>query len=150
VSGTHAQRWADWGLYAQAVPHQYQVHNLEHGGVVIHFAGGLSESGAKGIGEFMAAEPGYIVATPRVSRRLVPREPRLRLRAFPGRGFVATSWQRRLVCRTGSRRALRALRAYARRYRGAGPEQIASFNSTQPRPDDLPEPDVNTGAPAPR
>lgn len=147
TSGTHAGRWADYGLYGEPVPHQYQVHNLEHGGVVVHYANGLSDSAAKALGEFAAVEPGYLVLTPRASKTLKPAEPRLRLRAFPNRGFVVTSWQRRMVCKSGSARAMGALRTYARTYRGAGPEQVPAYNSTQERPSDLPEPEVNTGNP---
>jgi len=35
TSGPHWPRWAKWGIYAEAVPEEAFVHNLEHGGVVI-------------------------------------------------------------------------------------------------------------------
>lgn len=35
TSGPHWPVWARWGMYAQEVPAEAWVHNLEHGGVVI-------------------------------------------------------------------------------------------------------------------
>ena len=145
VSGTHAPRWADWGAYDKVVPHKFQVHNLEHGGVVIHLGARMPEAAAEAIGTFFAREPGYLVVTPRASRTLAPRErgvPR-----FPESGLVVTSWQRRLVCRRATPAALRAVYAFVRRYRGTGPEQLPAVNPTSPRPADLPAPTVPADEP---
>ena len=144
TSGTHAGRWADWGAYDTPVPDQYLVHNLEHGGVTFHFGNGMSQTQLDRLARFVAAEPGYVVVTPRASDALVPAESGVS--AFPESGFVVTSWQRRLVCRRASRKAVSAAIAYIRRYRGTGREQVPAFNSTQGRPADLPAP---TWAPAP-
>ena len=35
TSGPHWPLWARWGIYAQEVPPEAWVHNLEHGGIVI-------------------------------------------------------------------------------------------------------------------
>ena len=140
TSGTHAQRWADWGIYDEVVPVAYQVHNLEHGGVVVAVGSGMPGSAIERFAGFYAEEPGYLVVTAPASTELSPAAPGVR--AFPGRGFVATSWQRRLVCKKGTKRSVAALKKYVRAYRGAGPEQVPSFNSTAPRPADLPEPSV--------
>jgi hypothetical protein len=37
ASGPHWPRWAPWGVYAEPVPEEMFVHNLEHGGIVILF-----------------------------------------------------------------------------------------------------------------
>ena len=140
TSGTHAPRWADWGIYEDVVPMAYQVHNLEHGGVVVAVGSRTSGAAIERFAEFYAAEPGYLVVTPPASTTLSPAAPGVR--AFPSRGLVATSWQRRLVCKKGTKRSVAALRTFIRAYRGAGPEQVPSFNSTAPRPADLPEPSV--------
>ena len=36
TNGLHRPVWANWGFYQQPVPYAYEVHNLEHGGVIIH------------------------------------------------------------------------------------------------------------------
>ena len=146
TSGTHAGRWADWGIYEDVVPPQYQVHNLEHGGVIFHFGRTTPESAAESLGEFYTAEPGYLVVTARASKKLVPAAPGLR--AFPESGFVVTSWQRRLVCRRANSKAMRAAFAFIRRYRGTGREQIPAVNSTTEKPADLPAPSVASEPPA--
>ena len=110
--------------------------------------GELSDPGAKRIGLLYAAEPGYLVIAPRASGKLRPRETALGLKRFPEAGLVATSWQRRLVCRSASAKAVNALRAFVRAYRGTGPGQLAAVNSTSPRPDDLPAPATATPEPS--
>ena len=37
TSGPHMPRIADWGAYDKPIPKEYQVHNLEDGGVVIQY-----------------------------------------------------------------------------------------------------------------
>lgn len=147
VSGTHNGRWADWGVYDEVVKPQYQVHNLEHGGVVVSFGLRLGDEGAEGLAALFLREPGYLVMTPRAAKGLKPAEPKLGLRGFPERGFVATSWQRRLVCKTTTTKTLRALTAFTRAYRGKGPEAAPAVNSTTEPPADLPSP--SEPAPAP-
>ena len=138
TSGTHAGRWADWGVYDQRVPHRFQVHNLEHGGVVVHLGRSSRGRAVDRLGAFVAREPGYLVVAPRASNRLIPAE--RRLRRFPERGIVATSWQRRIVCRRVTRKSIDAVQVYIRRYRGTGPEQAPAVDSTTERPPELPAP----------
>src|SRR5574337_203355 len=38
TSGPHAPGLARWGVYTEPVPKEMQVHNLEDGGVVIHYS----------------------------------------------------------------------------------------------------------------
>jgi hypothetical protein len=146
TSGTHAGRWADWGFYEEVVPAQYQVHNLEHGGVIFHFGRRTPDSAGERLGTFFASEPGYLVITARASKKLVPAAPGLK--AFPESGFVVTSWQRRLVCKRANAKSLKAAFAFIRRYRGTGREQIPAVNSTTERPADLPAPAVASEQPS--
>lgn len=37
TSGPHLPNWSNWGIFTKAVPDELQVHNLEHGGVVIQY-----------------------------------------------------------------------------------------------------------------
>ena len=37
LSGAHNGFWADWGVYNKPIPYKHQLHNLEHGGVIIHY-----------------------------------------------------------------------------------------------------------------
>ena len=145
TSGTHATRWADWGVYDEVVPHQFQVHNLEHGGVVVHIGASFPQKAVKGLGEFFAREPGYLVVVPRATTKLVPAESGAK--RFPEGGIVATSWQRRIVCRRATPKAMSAVYAYVRRYRGTGPEQVPAGNSSALRPNDLPEPSLAADPP---
>ena len=38
TSGPHMPQIAAWGMYTQAIPKEYQVHNLEDGGVLIQYS----------------------------------------------------------------------------------------------------------------
>ena len=42
TNGHHRPLWANWGFYQQPVPYAYEVHNLEHGGIIIHLGLGIS------------------------------------------------------------------------------------------------------------
>ncbi|MBM4418198.1 MAG: DUF3105 domain-containing protein [Chloroflexi bacterium] len=37
TSGPHYQSWAPWGVHDQELPDPLLVHNLEHGGVIVHY-----------------------------------------------------------------------------------------------------------------
>lgn len=37
TSGPHAQNIAQWGIHTEPIPEYLQVHNLEDGGVIIHY-----------------------------------------------------------------------------------------------------------------
>jgi hypothetical protein len=142
VSGTHYPRWAEWGIYDQPVPPQYLLHNLEHGGVVVHIAAAIPAE----LREFYDAEPGYLIFVPPASARLAP--PAAGTSTFPGAGLVLTSWQRRMVCPTWSPDVLRAVRAYVRRYRGTGWESIPPYQPSGKRPKNVPAPVVMSPDPA--
>lgn len=38
TSGWHYEEWErDWGIQTEPVPYEMQVHNLEHGGIIVHY-----------------------------------------------------------------------------------------------------------------
>ena len=59
--------------------------------------------------------------------------------SFPASALVVTSWQRWMVCKPHTTKALEAVRVFAGTYRGAGPEPVPAINgndgdSTLPKP----------------
>jgi Protein of unknown function (DUF3105) len=127
TNGRHRPLWANWGFYQEPVPYAYEVHNLEHGGVVVHI--GLRTTRANGIRvvRLWAASPPYVLVVPGLPADV------------PQRGVTVTSWQRAMICKTWNARTVGAIRTYRDVYRGTGPQQIPSLNSGSSAPD-LPTP----------
>jgi hypothetical protein len=127
TNGHHRPIWANWGFYQQPVPYAYEVHNLEHGGVVIHI--GLSVTRAQGTKavRMWADSPPYMLIVPGLPADV------------PRRGVTVTSWQRAMVCKRWNAHTVAAIRTYRDVYRGTGPQQIPSLNSGSSA-DDLPTP----------
>ena len=135
ASGPHSDVWANWGYYTQPVPYRYLVHNMEHGGVEIHYGSGLTPANAAALAGVWAEKPAYMVVVPNTGA------------AFPKQGIVVTSWQRWMVCKPFSAKSLPAIRAFRDTYRGAGPEQVPSKDAGADAPG-LPKPaasDPKTG-----
>jgi len=44
TSGPHYPTWADWGIYAEPIQNELQIHNLEHGGIVIQYQPELDQA----------------------------------------------------------------------------------------------------------
>jgi len=44
TSGNHYPTWSNWGLFTTPIPNENQVHNLEHGGVMIQHKPDLGEA----------------------------------------------------------------------------------------------------------
>ena len=127
TNGLHRPIWANWGFYQQPVPYAYEVHNLEHGGVIVHIGLRVKRSqGVKAV-RMWAASPPYLLIVPGLPADVSPR------------GVTVTSWQRAMVCKTWNARTAAAIRTYRDVYRGTGPEQIPSLNSGASAPD-LPTP----------
>jgi hypothetical protein len=127
TNGHHRPLWADWGFYQQPVPYAYEVHNLEHGGVIIHLGLNITRAAGTKVLRLWADSPPFLLIVPGlpadVSRR----------------GATVTSWQRAMLCKTWNPRTLNAVRVYRDTYRGAGPEQVPSLN-TGTGAQDLPKP----------
>jgi hypothetical protein len=129
TSGLHYPVWADWGIYDRPVPFKFQVHNLEHGGIIVHLGSRLAPAARTAIRRLWTAAPAYMLVTPETFAR------------FPANGVVVTSWQRWMSCRRWSPRIPAAIAVYRDVYRGTGPEQAAAYDSGQPVPG-LPTPAV--------
>jgi hypothetical protein len=117
TNGRHRPLWANWGFYQQPVPYAYEVHNLEHGGVVVHLGLRTTRPAGTRIIRLWADSPPYMLIVPGLPADV------------PQRGVTVTSWQRAMICKAWNARTLGAIRAYRDVYRGAGPEQIPSLNS---------------------
>ena len=127
TNGHHRPLWADWGFYQEPVPYAYEVHNLEHGAVVIHLGLNINRAAGTKVLRLWADSPPFLL--------IVPGLPADVSRA----GVTITSWQRAMVCRTWNPRTLNAIRIFRDTYRGAGPEQVPSLN-TGTGAEDLPKP----------
>jgi hypothetical protein len=131
TSGLHYPVWADWGFYDKVVPYRFQVHNLEHGGVILHLGTGLSAQQRTQIQNFWRASPAYMLVVPENDSALAPD------------GVVVTSWQRWMVCKPfDAAKDLAAIAVYRDTYRGTGPEYIPASNSG--------EGDATPGLPTPK
>ena len=127
TNGRHRPIWADWGFYQQPVPYAYEVHDLEHGAVVIHIGLRVKRTQGTQVIRMWAASPPYLLIVPGLPADVAPR------------GVTVTSWQRAMTCKRWNARTTAAIRAYRDAYRGTGPEQIPSLNSGATAPD-LPTP----------
>lgn len=135
LSGAHSAHWADWGVYDQPVPFKYQLHNLEHGGVFVHYGRDVSVEGVNAIREWWAKSPAFLLVAPDTAS------------TFPTNAVVVGSQQRWLVCKPFSPAQITAIDAFAKEYRGRGPEQAKAVNAGNARPDGLPAPAIpDTGA----
>ncbi len=65
TSGKHAQSPVPCGIIATEVPDQFQVHNLEHGTVVIQYQPDLPETELTSLQDYARSKPGHILVAPR-------------------------------------------------------------------------------------
>jgi pyruvate/2-oxoglutarate dehydrogenase complex dihydrolipoamide acyltransferase (E2) component len=127
TNGLHRPIWANWGFYQQPVPYAYEVHNLEHGAVVIHIGLRVTRTQGTRVIRMWAKSPPYLLIVPGLPADVSQR------------GVTVTSWQRAMVCKKWNARTVAAIRTYRDVYRGTGPEQIPSLNSGSSA-EDLPTP----------
>jgi Protein of unknown function (DUF3105) len=129
TSGLHNPVWADWGVYDTPVPFKFQVHNLEHGGIVVHLGSRLPASARDAVVDLWRQSPPFMLVTPETFAQ------------FPPKAIVVTSWQRWMVCNPYTPKALAAIRVYRDVYRGTGPEAAGALNSGTTA-DGLPKPAI--------
>lgn len=65
TSGKHAQSPVPCGIIATEVPDQFQVHNLEHGTVIIQYRPDLPETELTSLQDYARSKPGHILVAPR-------------------------------------------------------------------------------------
>lgn len=131
LSGAHDERWADWGVYDKPVPFKHQLHNLEHGGVFLHYGRDVPVAEVNAIREWWAKSPAFILVAPDTAA------------AFPTNAVVVGSQQRWLVCKPFAAAQISAVDAFVKEYRGRGPEQILAVNAGGDLPEGLPKPAIS-------
>ena len=65
TSGPHAPQPAPCGVYRQEIPDVFQVHNLEHGAVVVQYQPDLSDDTRAELEEFARRMGTHVVVAPR-------------------------------------------------------------------------------------
>ena len=135
LSGAHSEYWARWGVYNKPVPYKYQLHNLEHGGVIVHYGTEVPVAGVNAVRELWARKPAFVMVVPDSTP------------TFPKDAVVAGSQQRWLVCKPFTPAQIPAVEAFIDAYRGRGPEPASAANiQGVDRPDDLPAPKIEDKA----
>jgi hypothetical protein len=64
TSGRHYTEWVLWGAYTEPVPLIKEVHNLEHGGVIIQYGNKVPQSDITKITDFWQADPNAMLVAP--------------------------------------------------------------------------------------
>jgi uncharacterized protein DUF3105 len=64
TSGPHYGEWAVWNFYDEEVPLVKSVHNLEHGGVVIHYGPQVPQVEVEGLRTFYDDDPNGLLVAP--------------------------------------------------------------------------------------
>ena len=64
TSGPHYGQWALWGAYDRPVPLQMSTHNLEHGGIVIHYGPDVPAAEVEKLREFYRDDPNAMLLAP--------------------------------------------------------------------------------------
>ena len=64
TSGPHYNEWAIWNFYDEEVPLVKSVHNLEHGGVVIHYGPQVPQAEVEKLRTFYGDDPNGLLVAP--------------------------------------------------------------------------------------
>ena len=110
TSGPHHQQPVVWGAYPEPVVEIQEPHNLEHGGVVIHYGERVGSATLERLQAFYSDSPNGMVLAPL---------PQL------GRRITLTAWTKSATCEKFDQKAFAAFRST---YRGKGPERIPIGN----------------------
>ena len=106
TSGTHHQRPVIWGAYDDEVPAVAEVHNLEHGGVIVHYGDKVDPATVAKLRAFYDESPNGMLLAPYTG--LANR-------------VTLSAWTRLASCRSYDEAAFAAFRSA---YRGNGPERF--------------------------
>jgi hypothetical protein len=101
-SGRHYFQWVLWGDYTQPVPLIKEVHNLEHGGMIIQYGDKVPKSDVTKINEFWQGDPTAMLVAPL---------PKL------GNKIALTAWTNWAECGSFNEKAFKAFQS-AFRYHG--------------------------------
>jgi hypothetical protein len=64
TSGPHYGQWALWGAYDRPVPLTMSTHNLEHGGIVMHYGPDVPKAEVEKLREFYRDDPNAMLLAP--------------------------------------------------------------------------------------
>jgi hypothetical protein len=64
TSGPHYGQWAVWNYYENPVPFTMSTHNLEHGGIVVHYGPRVPESELDKLRDFYNDDPNAMLVAP--------------------------------------------------------------------------------------
>jgi hypothetical protein len=64
TSGPHYQQWVIWGIYTEPVRQIQQIHNLEHGGMVIQYGSQVPPSDVEKITSFYRSDDTAMLVAP--------------------------------------------------------------------------------------
>jgi hypothetical protein len=64
TSGPHYGQWALWGAYDRAVPLTMSTHNLEHGGIVLHYGPNVPPAEVEKLRDFYRDDPNAMLLAP--------------------------------------------------------------------------------------
>lgn len=106
TSGAHHERPVIWGAYDTQVPTVAEVHNLEHGGVVVHYGNGVAAEMKDQLAAFYGDSPNAMILAPL---------------ATLGDKITLSAWTKLAVCDTYDAAAFAAFRSA---FRGNGPERF--------------------------
>jgi Protein of unknown function (DUF3105) len=67
TSGPHYGQWAVWNFYDSPVPLTMSTHNLEHGGIVVHYGPQVPQSEVDKLRDFYNDDPNAILVAPLAS-----------------------------------------------------------------------------------
>jgi len=65
TSGKHAASSAPCGVYRTEVPDEIQVHNLEHGTIIVQYQPGLAATEIQALEAYARTKPSHILVAPR-------------------------------------------------------------------------------------
>jgi hypothetical protein len=101
-SGRHFYQWVLWGSYTEPVPLIKEVHNLEHGGMIIQYGNKVSKSDISKIQAFWQKDPTAMLVAP---------QPNL------GNKIALTAWTNWAECTSFNDKAFKSFQS-AFRYHG--------------------------------
>ena len=106
TSGPHVQTWAPCGIYRQEVPDLLQVHDLEHGVVMLQYDPEISNEDRRALEDLGRALRDHIIVAPRSGM------------ASP---VALTAWTKLLPLEEVDEEAIRA---FYQQFAGRGPERV--------------------------
>jgi len=107
TSGPHSPQPARWGSSSQTIPKETLVHNLEHGGVVVHYKG-LSNQQIDELDKLVDAHADGVVDNPNQTI---------------DQPIVMTAWTKMEKCK---RFSIPAIKGFVALNCGKGPEKVAT------------------------